>query len=89
MCFMTIKKGYILKEVAGCFVVVDTTGCLDFNGIIKLNETAVVLWQVLEKGAEMRQLTEALVSEYEIDYTEAEKDALSFVDSLKEAGVIE
>ena len=50
---MKIRKGFVLREVAGRQVVIATgDAAKNFNGIIKLNESAVMLWKLIEKGAE-------------------------------------
>ena len=45
---MKLKKGFVLREVAGETVVVPVEAELKFNGMITLNEAAKVLWNVLE-----------------------------------------
>lgn len=86
---MKIKKGYVLKEVAGNIVVVNVGGNLNFNGIIRLNETAALLWSILEKGTDSEKLITAMTSEYEIDRATAEKDVTQLLLKLEDAGILE
>ena len=85
---MKIKEGFLMREVAGTHVVVPV-GAVDFDGMIKLNETGAVMWKVLECDCTLGDLTEALLSEYEVDRATAEKDAAAFVDKLSQAGLLD
>ena len=62
---MKIQDGYLLKKVAGNHVVVPV-GDLDFEGLIKLNETGAFLWEILEKGSCENDLVKALTNEYDL-----------------------
>ena len=86
---MKIKDGFILREVAGSFIVVAVGEAVKgFNGIINLNETGAVLWKTLEKGATKEQLVKALLAEYDVDETTAEKDVSAFIEKLQEAKLV-
>ena len=86
---MKIKDGFILREVAGNYIVVSVgTRVKEFNGVINLNETSALLWKLLEKGSSEEELAKALMKEYEIDSELAEKDVKAFVCKLKEAGLL-
>ena len=42
---MKIKEGFILREVAGNYIVVAVGSAVkQFNGVITLNETGAFLW---------------------------------------------
>jgi hypothetical protein len=41
---MKLKKGFVLRELAGECVVVSTNSELNLNGIITLNSTAKTIW---------------------------------------------
>lgn len=86
---MKIKDGFILREVAGSFIVVAVGEAVkEFNGIVNLNETGAVLWKTLEKGATKEQLVKALLAEYDVDETTAEKDVSAFIEKLQEAKLV-
>lgn len=87
---MKIKEGFILREVAGSFIVVAVGNRVkEFNGIINLNETGAFLWKMLEKGTDEDGLKKALLEEYDVTKEIAERDIRSFVDRIKEAGLTE
>ena len=86
---MKIKEGFVLRSVAGSNIVVPTGDtCLDFNGMITLNESGAFLWRVLEQGSDVDGMTAALLKEYEVDEATARSCAESFLKKLTEAGCI-
>ena len=88
---MTIKKGFVAKEIAGQYVVVALgEASKTFNGIIKLNESAKFIWDMLADGQEKSEVVDALLNEYEgVDKETVEKDFDNFVNTLKGANIIE
>lgn len=86
---MKIKEGFVLREVAGNFIVVAIGESVkQFNGVINLNETGAFLWKALEKGATEEQLVDTLLAEYEVEKEIAEKDVKAFVEKLTQAKLI-
>ncbi len=86
---MKIKDDFVLKKIAGSYVVVPVrTRAVDFSGIIKLTETGAFLWKLLEKGADREELISSLLSEYEVDEATAAADVDRFVDKLREADLL-
>lgn len=87
---MKIKQGYVLREVAGNYIVVAVGDAVrNFNGIINLNETGAFLWKKLQEGASAEQLKEAMLEEYEVQAEIAERDIKAFIDKLNEKGLID
>ncbi len=87
---MKIKEGFVVREVSNSHIVVpigDKT--VDFNGIMTLNETGRFLWDILVNGAEKEDLVAALLNEYNVDKTTAEKDIDLFLNKLKENEIAE
>ena len=81
---MKLKDGFILRQVAGEYVVLPVGGELDFSGMITLNETGATLWKRLEQEAELADLTAALTAEYDVDEATAAAAVEQFVAQLKE-----
>ena len=88
---MKIKYGFIVKELAGQYVVVALGQASKiFNGIIKLNDSAKFIWDKLAVGAEKEDVVNALLEEYEgVDRETAERDFDNFVNELKGANILE
>lgn len=80
---MKLKKGFVLREVAGETVVVPVEAELNFNGMITLNEAAKVLWNVLENETSTEDLVKAILSEFDVDEKTAQNDVDAFVQKLK------
>ena len=85
---MELKKGFVMRQVAGEYVVVNAGADVALNGVITLNATAATLWKRLEEPAEMADLTKALLDEFEVDEATAAQAAESFVDMLKERDLL-
>ncbi len=87
---MKVKSDFILREVAGSYVVVPVNDLtMDFNGMINLNETGAFLFQLLQKGAEKSELISRMLEEYEVTAERAEADIDKFIQKLKDADVLE
>ena len=87
---MTIKTNFLLRQVAGSWIVVAVNeACVDFNGMLTLNESGAFLWEQLEQGAEPSQLTAALLQQYDVTAETAEKDVQSFLQTLRKAGCLQ
>ncbi len=87
---MKIKSGFISRNVAGNNVVVAVgEQSRNFNGIIKLNESGMFLWEKLYGGIERNELIDAFLEEYDVDRATAENDIDAFIEVLKNAGAIE
>ena len=87
---MKIKKGFVAKEIAGQYVVVALGAASKiFNGIIKLNDSAKFIWDMLSEGAEKTEIVDALLAEYDVDKETAERDVDAFVVQLEGANILE
>lgn len=87
---MKIKSGYIMREVAGNYVVVPTgVATLDFNGMITLNGTGAFLWEQISCDKNEQELLYGLLDEYDIDESIAKADIDKFLTKLREADLFE
>lgn len=85
---MELKKGFVMRQVAGEYVVVNAGADVALNGVITLNATAAALWKRLEEPAEMDDLTRTLLAEFDVDEATAVQAAESFVNMLKERDLL-
>ena len=84
------KSGFVVREIAGQSVVVALgEASKSFNGIIKLNETGRVMWDILTQGADKEDIVRKILSEYDVDRETVEKDVDSFIATLKENNILE
>lgn len=86
---MRIKDGFILRQVAGNYIVIGVgEEAVDFNGMITVNETGAFLWGVLEKGATKEDMLSALMAEYDVDEETAKKDITDFLIKLNDGKLL-
>ena len=84
-----VKEGFIIRKIGGYVMAVPTgTQTSEMHGMIALNESGEILWNLLEKGSEPDELANALVEHYEIEYSTALDDVKKFLDMLKEQGAL-
>lgn len=87
---MKIKNGFMIREVAGQWVVVPLgERVVDFNGIMTLSESGALLWKALEQDTLEEDLVAEILKEYEVDKETAKNDVLEFIATLKEKNIIE
>ena len=87
---MKLKDGFILRQVAGAWVVVAVgSASVNFNGLLTLNESGVLLWRALENGADRQGLIDAITAEYEVTEDVAAADIDEFLASIRESGCLE
>lgn len=87
---MKVKDSFVLRKIAGSNVVVPIgSETADFNGMMTLNETGAMLFGMLSKDRSIEDLTNAMLSEYDVSATEAEEDVKAFVKALENAGMLE
>ena len=72
---MKIKKGFLMREVAGENVVIAVgEAAKSFKGMIRLNPTGAFLWKLLEKDTDEAAMVSAMLDAYETDKETAEND---------------
>ena len=87
---MKLKPDYVLREVAGSWVVLPLAeNVLNFNGMLSLNESGVLLWKEMEAGVDKEKLIAALTDHYEVSTHQAAADVDEFINELAQVGCIE
>ena len=87
---MILNKNFALRNIANTWVVLPLAEkTVDFNGMLKLNDTGVLLWKVLEQGADRDALVKALTDEYDVSRDTALADVDEFLNTLIRIGCIE
>ena len=86
---MRIKEGYMLRETGDSrMVVACEPNAGSFRGMIRLNQSASILYRMLERGATEDQLTDALLRTYRVDEPRARADVVAFLDLLADTGLL-
>lgn len=87
---MKIKEGFILQQVADSNVVVPVgEASATLNGIINLNASGVILWNLLAAGTDREKLVQGLTAEYDVSQDKALQGVDAFLDSLRKIGCLE
>lgn len=87
---MKIKEGFVTREIADTIVAVPTGELVnEFQGIIKLTQSAKFIWDLLQEDTTIEKLIDALVQKYELERDTAKADVERFVNNLKSANIIE
>ena len=87
---MKLKENYVLRQVADTWIVLPLgSETLEFNGMLTLNETGVVLWKALEQEIDREALADRLLSEYDVDRAQALADTDEFLKKLENVGCLE
>lgn len=61
----------------------------DIHGMIALSESGALLWNELEKGADIEALADVLTESYDVERSAAIADIEKFLAGLKKQGALE
>lgn len=88
---MRISDEFILRNIAGDFIIVPTgKEAMNFQGLITVNEVGAFLWAALQKNnLSKKELTAALLKEYDADPETAEKDVDEFLEIVRKKGMLQ
>lgn len=87
---MKVNNDFVLRKISDTTVLVPVgKTAVDFNAMIKLNDTGAYLFKQLQNGTDEQALIDNLVNDYDVSREQAENDVSSFIIKLKDAGLIE
>lgn len=87
---MKIKSGFIFRKIGDDNIIVPIGENLDrYNGLIRLNESARFLCELLKEDTDRESLIAALMKEYGIDEDLASRDVDKFLDILIKREMVE
>ena len=87
---MKIDKDFVMREIAGDYVVVPTgKTVLDFNGLITVNEVGAFVWKILQEDVTEEDIVKRVLEEYEVDEETAKNDVEEFIEKLVKGGILE
>lgn len=87
---MLIKKEFVLREIAGDFVLVPigkTSG--EFKGLFPISETGAFIWNLLPEADSDEFIIEKFLSEYEVERDTVSADVNEFLSALRKYGIID
>lgn len=82
---MKLKEGFVIRKICGDTVAIFAGGdTVDLQQAVQLNESAELLFALLQRGAEIEELVSALTEKYDIGKEKARHDAETFTSLLAE-----
>lgn len=87
---MKISEEFVLREVAGDYVVVPVgSKSISMNAIIHLNEVGAFIFENLQKqDLTLEELAKKMIEEYAVEYEVAYEDVKEFVAKLQERNIL-
>lgn len=86
---MKKTQDFILREIADEYVLIPTGNTAEqFNGVVTLTETAVFVYENIEKVQSFEELIERMKQEYEVDEIELINDVVYVVTQMLDAQMI-
>lgn len=86
---MRIEKEFILREIAGDYVIVPTgKTALEFNGLITVNELGAFIWKKMQQDISEDNLVSAILDEYEVKEETARNGVKEFLGKLEEYNIL-
>jgi hypothetical protein len=86
---MKISEDFVLRQVANTWVVLPLKAdTVDFNGMVRLNDSGAMLWKLLEQGASREELLQAMTEQYNVSREQAAQDLDEFIGILKQVGCL-
>ena len=86
---MKINPDFVLRTVAGKHIVVPIGEAgVSFNGVITLNDSGKMLFEMLVKGAEPKDLVNRLMEVYDVSQEQANEDVKAFIETLASRHVL-
>ena len=88
---MKLRKGFILRDVAGkTFVVATGELSREFQGMITLNETGKFIWECLADDTTAEEIVEKMAKVYdEVEKDILERDVTAFINKMIEEKIVE
>ena len=87
---MKISRNFVLKKIGDESVVIPLgSEAINLGGVLTLNETGVMLYEMLKDNKEILELVDALVEAYNVSREQAMNDVLEFIEKLKELGILD
>ena len=86
---MIRNKSFIKRKIGTRYVIVAVGDAVRrFNGMLSINATGSVIWELLDKETDLPTLVTALTARYDIDEESATRDAEAFLEALRRVGAI-
>lgn len=86
---MKLKYNFVIRSVGDSYVAVAVgEDAAKFNGMIKLNTTGEVIFSMLQSGAQLNDIVEAVANKFGVAASDVEADVTDYIGKLKVAELI-
>ncbi len=86
---MRVKEGFVLHNIGDEYMAVATGEAAEnFNGIVRSNETAAYIFELLQKETTEEAIVDAMCERYEAERSVIEKDVANIIGKMREAGFL-
>lgn len=87
---MRRNDSFLLKNIGGEALLVPIGSQVKrMNGIVMLNATGCLLWDVLSEDRQLQDLVTAIAERFAVDAQRARADVESFVKEMQQLGLVE
>ena len=87
---MKIKDGFVIRKVMDNYVVIAVgEASRNFQGMVKLNETAATIWGYIAEGKELDEITALMLEKYDVEESILRADIEKILKTLEQQGFIE
>lgn len=87
---MKRKDNFLMQVVGGENLLIPIgSQVVDMNGIVILNATARLIWQLLAQDRTVNELVAGVVQAFETDGEQARADVLTFLEEIAGLGLLE
>jgi len=85
-----IKDGFLLREIAGTYVVVPIgERVIDFKGMMTLNEIGSFIWSNMQSECTSDEIVSLILENYDVDADTARTDLEEFLDHIRKNGALD
>lgn len=87
---MKISADFVIEKIGDSYYAVPLSKKAAIgNSMVKLNESAYIVWEGIRDGLTLEEIADAFVKEYVIDKDTALKDVTAFTKQLGKVGILE
>ena len=83
--FIIAAKEQISSELAGEAVILNLKSGVYYG----LNPVGASIWNLIQKPTSVREIRDAILEEYNVDFDECDRDVKALLEQLQEQGMIE
>ena len=85
---MKLSNKFVLREIAGDSILIPI-GQTDIQGMLLLNPVSMLIYQGLQNGNEPVEILQQIITEYDVEETQAQDNLKETLAQMRELGIIE